>query len=211
VEAMAVKKDSTTYLLGIERNEVGSVARFELHLSTVPGGDTGDIRNLLGLIADELHGEGTRDLAGRLSALVLELADQDAGRKIPAADGKAQGTAMATKRKTENAVLEQARVEFLTLKGELEAIKARLLKTGRQLRKAAAAGEVVDTELDGTTLTLEGWIGDYIGDAEGGLAEGFNELIADVARQADFEGRRAEICNYAEHDRRTAAKHQAKA
>jgi hypothetical protein len=83
MEAIAAKRDSTTYLLGIERNEVGSVARFELHLSTVPGDDTGDIRNLLGLIADELHGEGARDLAGRLSALVLELADQDAGRQAP--------------------------------------------------------------------------------------------------------------------------------
>ncbi len=114
-------------------------------------------------------------------------------------------------RKSESAALQRASGELLAAVSELKAIKARLLMTGRRLRKAAATAEVVDTEFDGTDLTLEAWIGDYIADAKGGLTAGFDELIDDVARQADFPGQRAALHGYVERDRRNTAKQQAKA
>lgn len=128
--------------------------------------------------------------------------------KTPQPESKAV-TALERAAKREGiatATLERARGELLAAASELKAIKARLLTTGRRLRKAVATAEVVGTEFDGTDITLEGWIGDYIADAKGGLTAGLDELIDDVARQADFPGQRTAIGRWVECDREVAAR-----
>ncbi len=107
---------------------------------------------------------------------------------------------------TRSEALTDARSELLTIVGELTLLRARLLRTGQGLRKAAKTAPVVDTHPSGEQFTVERWIADYVRDLVSETLDGF---IDEVAGQADFEGRLAELHAYVERERAAAAAHQA--